>query len=529
MIAGSVSAFDLEPDPRALARRRPPWRPRGSRRRGRVPQRERRDEQLAELLRPSEAGQVVEEVGDVGGDLLVGREEADVLVEPRRDRVVVAGADVDVAAKPVALAADDERRLRVDLQVREAVDDVDAGLLERARPLDVPPLVEARLQLDEADALLAGLGALDQRRDERRLVARAVDGRLQRDARRGSLAAARMNARSSSRTTRTGGGRRRRARRISAKSRSAVVDRASRGLRDRPPRLVLQLGAVELGELHQRRRGRACRGSRRSRRRPTPRPARSRSSIAADIDDATSSAHDVAEAAPAELGLDRLEQVVGVVRELDVGVARDAEDGALERSPCPGRARRGSARSRPRAAAAGRARRPRRSAAAARAPSRARSAPRRSSGSRASTPRLSESARDVRERLAGPDAERRQHREDLALEAAVELRAARPVEQSSTCPISMPSRGERGRAALAPEPRLRRRQLHRRARGSRRAPRAASARRPSGPRSPTRPGPIRPATRTMKNSSRLDEKIEQNLTRSSSGTARPRRARARAR
>ena len=42
---------------------------------------ERRDEQLPEPLRPAEAGQVVEEVGDVGRDVLVGREEAEVLVE----------------------------------------------------------------------------------------------------------------------------------------------------------------------------------------------------------------------------------------------------------------------------------------------------------------------------------------------------------------------------------------------------------------------------------------------------------------
>jgi hypothetical protein len=55
----------------------------------------------------------------------------------------------------------------VDLHVREAVDDVDARLLERARPLDVPALVEARLQLDDADALLAVLGGFDQRGRER--------------------------------------------------------------------------------------------------------------------------------------------------------------------------------------------------------------------------------------------------------------------------------------------------------------------------------------------------------------------------
>ena len=53
-------------------------------------QAERRDEDLAELARPAEAGQVVEEVCDVGGDLLVGGEEAEVLVAARGARVVVA-------------------------------------------------------------------------------------------------------------------------------------------------------------------------------------------------------------------------------------------------------------------------------------------------------------------------------------------------------------------------------------------------------------------------------------------------------
>ena len=47
-----------------------------------------------------------------------------------------------VPAQPTGLAAHDERRLRVDLQVREAVDDVDACTLERLRPLSIAPLVK---------------------------------------------------------------------------------------------------------------------------------------------------------------------------------------------------------------------------------------------------------------------------------------------------------------------------------------------------------------------------------------------------
>ena len=156
-------AVDLDPDPRLLARRgglgdradlldQP------------VAQGERRDEELAEVRRPPEPGQVVEEVGDVGGDVLVGREEAEVLVDAGGDGVVVAGAEVDVAAQPPGLAPDDQRRLRVDLEAGEAVDDVDARLLEGARPLDVAALVAARLDLDEADGLLAALRRVDRAR-----------------------------------------------------------------------------------------------------------------------------------------------------------------------------------------------------------------------------------------------------------------------------------------------------------------------------------------------------------------------------
>ena len=289
---------------------------------------ERRHEELAEPLGAAEAGDVVEDVGDVGGDLLVGREDPDVLVEPRRRGVVVAGADVDVAAQPARLATDDERHLRVDLHVREPVHDVHARLLELARPLDVAPLVEAGLQLDEADRLLPLLGAVDQRRDERAVVGRAVDRRLHRDhvgVRRG------------------GGGECLEARpeRLVGLmdehvATADLVEEARRvlhageaRLRHRRPRLVLEVGPVEPHELHQVGEVEealdlvhlvvAWRRARRGGDRASP--------SEADADDLD--ADHVAEAAAPELRLDRLEEIVGVVGHLEVGVARDAEERLL--------------------------------------------------------------------------------------------------------------------------------------------------------------------------------------------------------
>ena len=130
---------------------------------------------------PRVAGEHVEQVGDVRADARVGGEQADVLVEPRGLRVVVAGADVAVAADGRALLAHDQRHLAVRLQPDQAVDHVHARLLQRARPGDVGLLVEPRLDLDQRDDLLAGLGRVDQRVDDRRVAGGAVQRLLDRE------------------------------------------------------------------------------------------------------------------------------------------------------------------------------------------------------------------------------------------------------------------------------------------------------------------------------------------------------------
>ena len=126
------------------------------------PQRVGRDEQAAELPLARQAGQDVEQVRDVGADLRPAGQQPEVRVQARGLRVVVAGPDVDVAAQAAALAADDQRRLRVRLEPDEAVHDVRAGLLQLARPDDVRLLVEAGLDLDEDHDLLALFGRADE-------------------------------------------------------------------------------------------------------------------------------------------------------------------------------------------------------------------------------------------------------------------------------------------------------------------------------------------------------------------------------
>ena len=66
------------------------------------------------------------------------------------------------------------------LQPDEAVDDVGARLLQLAGPDDVRLLVEAGLDLDEDDDLLAALGGPDQVAHDRRVARRPVQGHLDR-------------------------------------------------------------------------------------------------------------------------------------------------------------------------------------------------------------------------------------------------------------------------------------------------------------------------------------------------------------
>ena len=79
-----------------------------------------------------------------------------------------------VAFEAVLLLADDFDELAVGLKADDAVDDVHAGAFELAGPGDVGVLVEARLDLDQRQHLLAGVGRVDQRVDDRRVGAGAV-------------------------------------------------------------------------------------------------------------------------------------------------------------------------------------------------------------------------------------------------------------------------------------------------------------------------------------------------------------------
>ena len=73
---------------------------------------------------------------------------------------------MDIAPDHSVLVAHDEGHLGVRLETDHAVGDMHPGLLQRLRPGDVCLLIPSSLELDQRHHLLAGLGGTNQRLDD---------------------------------------------------------------------------------------------------------------------------------------------------------------------------------------------------------------------------------------------------------------------------------------------------------------------------------------------------------------------------
>lgn len=82
---------------------------------------------------------------------------------------------MQVAADAVFFAAHDKRNFAVGLEAGQTVNDVAAGFFELLCPVDVVFFVKARFQLDKHRDLFAVFGGFDERRDDGRVAADAVE------------------------------------------------------------------------------------------------------------------------------------------------------------------------------------------------------------------------------------------------------------------------------------------------------------------------------------------------------------------
>ncbi len=277
------------------------------------------------MVAPAVAGEVVEQPGDVGTDVEVAREDAEVLVQPGRLGVVVAGADVAVAAQLVTVVAHHEDALGVRLQPDHAVHDVDAGALQLLGPVDVGRLVEAGLQLDEHGDLHAPLGGAHQAADDRAVATGPVQRHLDALHPRvvGGLLDERLGAAGEALV------------RVVHEDRPVAHHRHERAVGllgegdapggDRRPRPVLEVGAVEPVQLPQEAEvDRAAEAVHVGRVDLELAHEQVEHLVAHALGDLE--AHGLVEAPPAQLHLQRLEQVLGLlVLQRQVGVAGDPE------------------------------------------------------------------------------------------------------------------------------------------------------------------------------------------------------------
>ena len=112
------------------------------------------------------AGQGVEQVRNVGADIRVAGEIAEVRVDAAGHRVVIACPHVHVAADSVGFAAHHQAHLGVSLESQDAVDHVHALVLKCSRPGDIVLLVETRLQFEQHRHLLLVFPRLHERRHD---------------------------------------------------------------------------------------------------------------------------------------------------------------------------------------------------------------------------------------------------------------------------------------------------------------------------------------------------------------------------
>ena len=235
--------------------------------RNRAAQVGRRHHQLLQARRIRIAGQGAEERRRVLGDRLRRRHQAEVGVDARRPLVVVAGAEVHVAAQAVRRPPDDQADLRVRLVAADAVDHVRARLLERARPAGCcAPRRSARsARPARSPACCARPRAAG--RDDRRPDAGAIQRLLDRQ-HVGIVGRLRRAARPPGRRTRRGGAAARRARPAPRRGRACSLSASTCWPAAAAGRAARRSPAA--------RSGRAARADRAARERRRRRPARCR-------------------------------------------------------------------------------------------------------------------------------------------------------------------------------------------------------------------------------------------------------------
>src|SRR5689334_4751246 len=89
------------------------------------------------------SSQIIEELGSIGAEVVIGGEQPQVCVDAGGRRVVVAGGHVYIAAKRFTFATDYQRELTVSLKSYQSVHHVNAYPFKFSCPLNVALFIKA--------------------------------------------------------------------------------------------------------------------------------------------------------------------------------------------------------------------------------------------------------------------------------------------------------------------------------------------------------------------------------------------------
>ena len=141
---------------------------------------QRRDPERLRLRRRLAGGERFECLRGVAPDALVGRNDRKIGILLAGDLVIVAGADLCEVLHALAALSRNEAELAVNLHLRQAVNDLTAGVLEHLGVVDVVLLVKPGAQLQKAEHALSPIRGICERRGNlaacREPVERDADG-----------------------------------------------------------------------------------------------------------------------------------------------------------------------------------------------------------------------------------------------------------------------------------------------------------------------------------------------------------------
>src|SRR6266513_3166368 len=95
--------------------------------------------------------------------------------------MLIAGAQMNVMTKAVGVASHNEQRFAMRIQADYAVNDMRAGFLELACPVNIGSFIKPDAQLDQSSDLLPCRRCVHQGLDNRRLTAGTIKSNLDRE------------------------------------------------------------------------------------------------------------------------------------------------------------------------------------------------------------------------------------------------------------------------------------------------------------------------------------------------------------